>query len=515
LPWRGPSYDGEFPSLGWQVLEWAESSFKVPDGPLGGEPLALTDEQTAILVRFYGLDDRGRWLFRRAVVRRAQGWGKSPLLAIVALAELCGPSRFAGWDSDGEPVGVRPPTPWVQVAAVSEDQTENTYAALYAMAQDSELNGTLLDVGLTRVFLKSETGRLEPVTAAAGSRLGQRVTFAVLDETHLWTARNGGHKLAATIRRNASKMGGRTFESTNAHLPGEDSVAERTFKASQTGAAGLLYDSVEAPPVEDLSDRAAVIGALRVAYGDSSWVNVERLADEVADPGTDPDDARRFYFNHLVAGGGRYVDILAWEELATAGDLEDGSYVGLGFDGSISDDSTALYACTDDMRVYELGVWERPPGVAEGWKVPRSEVKDAVREAFARFRVGRMFVDPPKWWDTIEEWEKEWTDDVVVRLETNSARLFAPACDRFATAVRERSVSHDGKPRLTGHLAASAKKFVRVNADTDDGRSLFVIVKADTRKIDCAVAATLAVHAAATMPVDVDSVYEGREMVTL
>lgn len=504
MPWRGPDYDGEFPSLGWLVLGWAESTFKVPDGPLGGEPLGLTDEQAAILVRFYGLDDRGRWLFRRAAVRRAQGWGKSPLLAVIALAELCGPSKFDGWDASGDPVGVRTPAPWVQVAAVSEDQTDNTYSALYTMAQESDLCGQLLDVGLTRIFLNGEPGRLEPVTAAAGSRLGQRVTFAVLDETHLWTQRNGGHKLASTIRRNAGKMGGRTFESTNAHLPGEDSVAERTFKASEVGAPGLLYDSVEAPPVEDLNDRPAVLAALKVAYGDSAWVPLERLADEAADPAHDPDDIHRFYFNHLVPGGGRYVDILQWEKLTTDAELQDGEHVGLGFDGSISDDTTALYACTADLRVYELAVWERPPQAPPDWKVPRLEVKAFLRETFARFRVGRMFPDPAKWWSEIEEWEQEYTDDVVVRLATNSAAAFAPACDRFATAVREGTIHHDGKPRLTAHLAASAKKYVRVNADTEDGRSPFVIVKADARKIDCAVGATLAVHAAATMPVLVD-----------
>ena len=222
MPWRGPQYEGEFPSLGWQVLDWAESSFTVPDGPFAGDPLVLTDEQSAILVRWFQVDDRGRFVFRRASARRAQGWGKSPLLALAALAELCGPVRFDGWDAAGEPVGAPPTTPWVQVAAVSRTR-RRTPTWPCTMAAESDLSGAELDVGLTRIFLRGATGRLEPVTAEAGTRLGQRVTFAVLDETHLWTSRNGGAKLAATIRRNAGKMGGRTFESTNAYEPGEGS----------------------------------------------------------------------------------------------------------------------------------------------------------------------------------------------------------------------------------------------------------------------------------------------------
>jgi hypothetical protein len=499
VPWRGPNYDGEFPSLGWAVCDWAEAHFRVPDGPFAGERLLLTDEQATIIVRFYGLDDRGRFLFRRAAVRRAQGWGKSPLLAVIGLAELAGPTRFAGWDAAGDPVGVAPSTPWVQIAAVSEDQTDNTYAALHAMAADSDLAGTELDVGLTRVFLKSG-GRLEPVTAAAGTRLGQRVTFAVLDETHLWLARNGGIKLAATIRRNAGKMNGRTFESTNAHLPGEDSVAERTWEAADRGAAGLLYDSVEAPEVEDLSDRAAVLAALEHAYRDARWVDRERLADEIADPGTDGADARRFYFNQLVKGTSQGVDPIKWAGLAQPDRLiEDGTYIGVGFDGSISDDYTALVGCTPDGHKFVLGLWERPDG-ARDWRVPRAEVNATVADVFRRFRVGRMLCDPPKWETDIERWAQEHGEDVVLAFPTFSYTRFSRACDRFATAVDLLEGSHDGDPRLTAHVLAMGRKKVRVTDDDGDGRTRFVFVKADVRKIDAGIAAALAEEAAMTMP---------------
>jgi hypothetical protein len=501
MPWRGPEYDGEFPSLGWDVLDWAEQYLSVPDGPMAGEPLVLTDEQTAILVRFYGLDDRGRFLFRRAAVRRAQGWGKSPLLACIALAELCGPAQFDGWSADGEPVAREHDAPWVQVAAVSEDQTDNTYAAAYEMANESELARTHIDIGKGRMERYSGFGKLEPVTSAAGSRLGQRITFAVLDETHLWTPRNGGRKLANTIRRNAGKMNGRTFESTNAHLVGEDSVAERSLKAALQGAAGLLYDAVEAPHVEDLTDKEAVARALVVAYGDSAkWVDLDRLVLEVSDPATDPDDARRFYFNQPVSGGERPVDISVWESLAVERDVADGELVGVGFDGSISDDKTVLWGCTRDLYLFEIAVWERPPNVQE-WRVPRAEVDATVRETFAKYTVGRMLCDPAKWYSEIEAWAAEYGDDRVVVLDTNQARRFAPACDRFATGVRERAITHDGSPRLTQSLAACAKKQVRLADDADDGRTKFVIVKADTRKIDEAVAAVNAVEAAATMDV--------------
>jgi hypothetical protein len=163
VPWRSPEYEGEFPSLGWQVADWAEAYLRVPGGATTGDPFVLTDEQLAFVVRLYRLDPRtGRHAVRRAVLRRAKGWGKSPLLGALALAHLAGPTTFDGWDAAGEPVGRPHPSPWVQVAATSEDQTANTYSQLLAMVGGSPVVEECgLDVGVTRIFLKGRPGRLE------------------------------------------------------------------------------------------------------------------------------------------------------------------------------------------------------------------------------------------------------------------------------------------------------------------------------------------------------------------
>jgi hypothetical protein len=506
VPWCGPEWDGDFPSLGWQVHDWITAHLSVPDGPFAGEPLEFSEEQRSLLIRWYGLDDRGKWLFRRASKRAPQGWGKSPFLGAISLAELAGPTKFDGWDASGEPVGVQPATPWIQVAAVSEDQTDNTYAAAYSMVSDSALAGTEIDVGLTRMFLVGRTGRLEPVTASAGSRLGQRVTFAVLDETHLWTKRNGGVRLAATIRRNAGKMNGRTFESTNAFAVGEDSVAERSWKASQKGSPGLLYEAFEGPHIEDVTDMTAVRASLVVGYGDSvKWVDVDRLVLEIADPGTEPNDARRFYLNQLTSGGECPFDMLKFDELADPtrkrDSIPDGVSVGVGFDGSISDDRTVIYgtALEPDRKphVFKIGTWKRPANV-DGWRVPRLEVIQEMRDTFTRWNCF-LIGDPPLWRTELEGLEIEFPDQVEV-LDTNQARRFAPECDRFATEIREAAFTHDGDPDLREALAACAKKQVRLADDEDDGRSSWVIVKADARKIDDAVGAILARTASTRIP---------------
>lgn len=105
---------------------------------------------------------------------------------------------------------------------------------------------------------------------------GARPSFALLDETHHWSESNGGHALARVIRRNLAKVGGRSIETTNAHSPGHDSVAEGSYLAhlavveGRTRASGLLYDSREAPGDVDLSDPERVLEGLAAAYGDSA-----------------------------------------------------------------------------------------------------------------------------------------------------------------------------------------------------------------------------------------------------
>jgi hypothetical protein len=221
----------------------------------------------------------------------------------VALAEFAGPTQFGGWDRNGEPIGVQWHKPVVEIAAVSEDQTDNTYSALYEMLTANENQAAKrldIDIGRTRLYLKGRPGTLRPVTASSGSREGARLTFAVLDETHLWVRTNGGVKLAGTVRRNAAKMAGRTFETTNAPILGEKSVAETSASDPE---AGVLHVA-RRPAIEPTLDwsESDLRQALTEVYGDSYWAPIERIMAEIADPATPWDDALRYYFNVPTAG---------------------------------------------------------------------------------------------------------------------------------------------------------------------------------------------------------------------
>jgi hypothetical protein len=524
MPWRSPEFEGDYPSLGWQLIDLWADLFPSPRDE--GAPFILTDSQAWNVIGWYQIHPfTGEFVHRRGCSRRSKGSGKSPIEGAKCISELALPVRFDGWDAKGEPVA-RPwgtmgdPAPWVQIASLSEDQDENTYSPLYYFltANDGRLADELkIDAGLTRCFLRDRSdARIEPVTSRAGSREGQPVTYATLDESGLMTRENGGLRLARTIRRNTAKMGGRSYETTNGFMPGENSVAEGTHKSVESGTVGIFYDAVEAPTsidgvevCEDASDEI-LRAALKVAYGDAWWVDLDRLVADTRDPDMPWPDAERFFFNWNRKGERQALDIKKWEALRLDYELEAGAPVGLGFDGSISQDSTVLYGFTQSGYGFLVAAWERPPGAAPDWQVPRLQVHAAVHEAFERWNVGLMLCDPAKWWTEILQWVELWSEDRVLAFDTNSAVRFAPACDRFVTAVEGAAITHDGSPLVTKHLSNMARKTVRVNVDESDGRTRFVFVKSGTGKIDAGIAATLALEAAMTMIVPADGRMEVR-----
>src|SRR4051794_6938559 len=121
MPWRGPEYDGEFPTLGHQVAEFVEAKCVIPDGARAGDPYVLTDEMVRNLLWVYRLDPgTGRFVYDRGdQLVRSQKWGKGPFSSarICAEGHPDAPVLFDGWDAAGEPVGRGWATPHIQVTA--------------------------------------------------------------------------------------------------------------------------------------------------------------------------------------------------------------------------------------------------------------------------------------------------------------------------------------------------------------------------------------------------------------
>jgi hypothetical protein len=134
-------------TLGWEIIGWAGKWLKGEDG----KPWKFTKEQLRFVLWWYAVDELGRFVYRKGVLQRMKGWGKDPLLAVLCLVELVGPSRVLpvrrrllvrrgrrmanGEGPSWRPAGHPGPNAWVQVTAVNQSQTDE-HDALHPVADE-------------------------------------------------------------------------------------------------------------------------------------------------------------------------------------------------------------------------------------------------------------------------------------------------------------------------------------------------------------------------------------------
>lgn len=509
-------------TLGWGILNWWAKYLKTPGGDHAGESFMPTLEQARFALWWYAVDETGAYAYREAVLRRLKGWGKDPFVAAVALVELCGPVAFSHFDASGDPVGKPRHAPWIQIAAVSQDQTKNTFRLFPVMISKELKQDYSLETHKFLIYACG--GQIEAVTAAPASMEGNRPTLVIRNETQWWGAgpsgeANDGHAMAEVIEGNVTKMpGARTLSICNAHVPGLDTVAERDYDAYQAIASGdavdvgKLYDALEAPadtPVSEIpSEKEDPEGyeeglqrlreGIEVARGDSYWLPVDEIVKSVLDVRNPVVESRRKFLNQVNAHEDSWITPSQWDRLAMIDPLfalKPGDKITMGFDGSKSNDWTALVACrVSDGCLFLLHAWN--PAKYPDEEVPRDDVDAAVRSAFERYDVVAFRADVKEFEAYVDQWGEDFRKKVKVKASPNSPiafdmrgqqKRFAFDCERMLDAVIEREVVHDGNQILRQHILNA-----RRHPTTYDAIAIRKASKDSSKKIDAAVCSVLA-----------------------
>lgn len=470
-------------SIGLGVIEWVESNLLQPDGPDAGDPFAYTDEQLRLVMWVYAVTDRGRFLFNEVIIQRMKGWGKDPFAATLIAAELFGPTRFSHFDPEtGEAFGKPNPSPWIDTAGVSKEQTQNTFLLLPTLFPEWFKEQYGLDIGKEKAYAVGR-GPVHAVTSSSRSAEGGRVSFFLGNESQHWLKSNGGHDMHKVIKRNLAKSRdgqARFLKITNAPLPGEDSIAERDVYAYTQHVEGrlkkyrTLYDSLEAPADTELDDPDSLRRGITIARGDSTWLDVERVMDEVYDLNTPPQEARRFYLNQITAAEDAWCVPQEYDAIANVDRVVvDGEEIVLVFDGSKSDDSTGIKGvCMSDGHEFLIDVWEHPSSPdKEKWLVPRDEVDARIDWVFDHFKVLAFYADLAGWESYVDRWRDKHGHKVKVYASPGEGKTahpfawdmrarvpeFTKAAERYIKDVKSKAFTHDGNPVSRRH-AHNAKR---------------------------------------------------------
>lgn len=503
-------------TLGWGVLSWCGIWLQDKTG----QPWQFTAEQARFILWYYALDESGDFLNHSAVLQRLKGWGKDPVAACLSPAECFGDVRFSHFEN-GRPIGREEPAAWVQIVAVSQEQTKNTFKLFPSLISPEARKQYGIQVGKLNVYGLGDSRQIEAVTASPLAIEGGRPTQTIRAETQNWNASNGGHDMAGAMEGNAAKSEGgaaRMLDICNAYRPGEDSVGERVREAWESTQGddatameyGLLYDSLEAPPDAPLTaeDAPAVVESIR---GDSIWLDTRphgRIVKSILNPANPPSESRRKWFNQITATEDAWLTPQEFDRLESRRVVAPGERVFLFFDGSKSDDATALVGCCEsDGYIFTVGVWQRPPQVKE-WVVNKHEVDQRAREAFALWTVVGCWGDPSdarddetgeRYWEPIlDGWHRDFGESLELwAVEKSDKRhaviwdmrdprhleTFTDAAERFVTDVVNEQLPHDGSERLKQHVKNARRRPNRW------GVGLGKEHRESARKIDAAVCA--------------------------
>lgn len=485
-------------TLGWQIAGWTAEWLKAEDGG----PWKFTREQLRFILWWYAVDDNGRFLYRKGVLQRMKGWGKDPLLAVMCLVELVGPSRFDHWEN-GEPVGIPHPQAYVQVTAVNQTQTGNTMDLIPSLMSDEFVRHFRIKAGAEIIRANGGKQKLVAVTSSYRALEGKRTTFTLLNETHHWIRGNNGHKMYETIDGNATKKASRYLAITNAYLPGEDSVAERmreSWGKIQEGKVvdiGFLYDSLEAQPQAPLSGPLVPFILNRVR-GDAKWLPIADIIASINDTTLAASRSRRMWLNQIVAEEEALYGPESWNPLMREDEvLMPGEKVALGFDGGKTDDATALVAIrVTDGFVVPLLIEEKPDGPrGDGWEINREKVDSAVREAFSTYTVVGFYADVALWESYISDWAHDYGEGLLVKAPgrdaiswdmRSSLQRVTRAHERLVQAIFDAKISHNGDLTLRRHVLNVRRR------DNNYGVSFGKESKDSPKKVDAYAALMLA-----------------------
>lgn len=198
---------------------------------------------------------------------------------------------------------------------------------------------------------------------------------------------------------------------------------------------------------------------------------------------------RRYRLNQFIHGGGiSWMDMAAWDRQADPHwTPTPGMEIVMAFDGSVTDDATALMGMTNDDHptLFPLGMWRRPENAPDDWQVPRGEVEQAIDDAFDLYNVRTFQCDTSYWLAEFTRWQEKFGKRRVLDFTMSNARM-VPAAQELYSAIVDGQVWHCDDPRLNEHIANA------VTHETPRGISIRKDSPNSQRKIDLAVAACMA-----------------------
>mgnify|MGYP003871893313 CR=1 FL=1 len=455
--------------------EFAEAVCRVTKDSVAapaGELLHLRDWQKELLNYALARRPDGRLKHRVALIGMARKNGKSALAASMGLSAL----TLGGNGSE------------IYSCAADRDQARIVFGTAKRMVElDPELS-SMFTLYRDVIEYKDKGSVYRALSAEAYTKEGLNPSpIVIFDEVHAQPNRELWDVMSlAGGARSDSLLLGITTAGVKTQANGQDSLAYSLYQYGQKLVKGELVDpsfffAWWEPTAADANHREQEV-----------WAEANPGLGDIVDIGdfqsavlrTPEAEFRTKRCNTFVSTTTAWLPQGSWEALTLEGRLPIlGEDVVLAFDGSFSNDSTALlawYLGGEKPHCSMIGLWEKPDNAEQGWFVPVAEVEETIVSTARSNTINlrEIVFDPARWNRTFMVLDEE---GLPVLAYPNSAERMVPATQKFYEAVVNQSFTHDGNEGLARHIANCVTK--------QSSRGSMVAKASAKRKVDAAVAA--------------------------
>ena len=454
-----------------------KQSFASPAGDL----IVLRPWQKQLLSALLARRADGRLKHRTALIGMPRKSGKSALLSGVTMRQLA----------------LGAPGSEIYAVAATRDQARIVFETAKSMIR---LEPDLADAFTIYrdVIENKETKSLFKVLASEAPQLeGLSPSLVAFDELHAQPNRELFDVLSlASAARIDPLLVAITTAGVKTDASGKDSLCYSMFQYGQRVANGEVQDDTFFmawwQPRFDESDfrDPKVWKQANPGFGDLS----DPEDFESALRRTPENEFKTKRLNMWTSAQSAWLPDGVWKACISDRVIEPGTEIVIGFDGSFSNDSTAVIGVTTEApyHIMVLGLWERPSNRNEDWQVPISEVESCILDACAKFDVREIACDPYRWARTMEAIEEAVPGRVVEYPQ--SPQRMSPATMRFYQMTVDKELSHDGHPGLARHVGnAVVKQDARGSRVQKESRF-------SNKKIDACVATIIALDRACWRP---------------
>ena len=480
-------------SRGDEVADFIESFVTLTKDSVAGSvgnPIQLHEWQRELLRQSFIVDENGLFKHRTIYWGMARKNGKSSLATGIGLWSL-----FMH-DEGGETYS----------CAATKDQARITFNdARKLIEAEPELKA------MTKVYRDAielpATGSVWRVLASESfGAEGLNASCVIFDEIHALNDRSMWDVMQLSMAsRKQPLMIATTTAGTKSDSTGKDSTAFGLYNHLKRVALGETPDPSffgawweAAPEADHRTEEAWKAG--NPGYGilnspDDFRSMVNRTPEA---------EFRTKRCNQWVSSQNGWLPTGSWEACAAEVDLTDKDYI-IGFDGSFNGDSTVLVGATveEQPQVFLIKAWEKDITIHDDqWRVDILDVENTIREYVkANPRIKEIACDPYRWSRSMEILQDEGYP--IVEYPSTNARRMVPACARFADAVLDGNMIHDGDPLLARHLSNAVVKVDNL------GPRIVKENRNSNRRIDAAVAAVIAFDRATVSRIEPEALTPG------